>query len=100
MELLMQLVSKAGGGYVMFGLFGVFCTALLGFFLKRPIMVQAAKNEAFNASLTGMERLNKSLTDRNEYLEEQLALRDAYESALIQQLREARQQLVNYDTHH
>lgn len=56
-------------GATILGVVGMFFTAIFGYFLKRPMAVQAVKTDQFNATIKGLQALNASQAETITYLE-------------------------------
>jgi hypothetical protein len=98
MEHIFQLAAKSGNwGAIAFGVFGMFVTGYFGYLLKRPMMRQAAENERFKATMEGYRVINEALSSRNRYLEEQIRVKDEYETILLTRLRECEERHMRRD---
>lgn len=56
-------------GATILGVVGMFFTAIFGYFLKRPMALQAVKTDQFNATIKGLQALNESQAETITYLE-------------------------------
>lgn len=113
MEWLLAFIDKNQNYVAVFvGAIASIVAACIGFLSRRPIVKQAVENSRFKTQVDGFEALLKQSNDQNNsiirrmgehiiYLEaqlhakdEQLEVKDDYETELLKQLNDARRQLV------
>lgn len=76
------------------GFGGAGFAGLLGIWLKRPLEIQALKNSEFKTQMDGAKILNDMLSKRNVFLEEQVLIKEEYETLLVKKLRECEERYI------